>query len=364
MPNSIACPTVPPNPPTSKKRKRARSVDDDGIATPPSSSESPPYFSAQYLKSGNSPLLPSPPSSIQVSPEPSPLGSSKTLFNFIQDLKNGRPLSQSETSFAITAEEFQCFEEAVRRDKPLSRYCRKKLSYEWDSASCVFAILRADKETEKICSGVSRCLEEQLRQLAEPRHTLEGLDSWESSRAKELVDLIRPWPLRRLQIGNSRMSPDLGFTFGTTESLLGAAQRHQDPLVVFEVRCVGAMIGREDMEQRAVRYFEAVGEKCPFRHSVKTVVLVHYLRDEVRAQIMIRRLRQDGGKSIVTAKVLEPSCRQQSVHVDLTLTDFLPQDAIELGFTQDESGKRACDDIGVDVDVCELVRQATGPRTV
>ncbi|KAE9988698.1 hypothetical protein EG328_008715 [Venturia inaequalis] len=237
MATPIDPPTIPPSPavPTlSNKRKRSFSNVDNGIATPPKSPKVLSSFSGQYLKREENSLLPSPPNSIQASPEPPTLESSATLVTFIQDLKDGKTLSKFETSFSIEAEELERFEEAVGRNKVLSGYYRKRLRYEWDPTSCVFTILKASAETEGICYRISQCLEKQLRELADAGFTLKGLDSWERKRVKELADLIRPLPLRRLDIGGFRMSPDLCFTFGTTESLLGMAHRLVEPLVVFE----------------------------------------------------------------------------------------------------------------------------------
>lgn len=302
-------------------------------------------------------MLPTPPSSIQASPEPSTPDVSTNLLAFIKDLKDGKTLAQYDTKFSIPAEEFERFEQAVGRDKTLSRFYRKKLRYEWDSTNCIFTILKADTEIQEICSRISQCLEERFRELEESRHVSEGLDPWEHKRMKELVDLIKPLPLRKLYIGSSRMSPDICFTFGTTESLLGLAPKHVEPLVVFEVRCVDSLTRREDVERRARLYFEVSGQTCPFRHHFKTVVLIHYLEEEMEVQFSVSRLRREDEKGIISTQVVESSCRAQSGHIGLTLSDFLPQDAIELGFMQDETGRRACDGVEVGIAVAEMVRQ-------
>ncbi|KAE9979108.1 hypothetical protein BLS_010149 [Venturia inaequalis] len=131
MATPIDPPTIPPSPavPTlSNKRKRSFSNVDNGIATPPKSPKVLSSFSGQYLKREENSLLPSPPNSIQASPEPPTLESSATLVTFIQDLKDGKTLSKFETSFSIEAEELERFEEAVGRNKVLSGYYRKRLS--------------------------------------------------------------------------------------------------------------------------------------------------------------------------------------------------------------------------------------------
>lgn len=344
---------------SSKKRKRAFSVVYNGIATLPKSPRSTTPFLGRCLKNGEGSLLPSPPNSIQASPEPSTLEISTTLLAFVRDLRDGKTSSQCETSFSISTEEFERFEKEVNRDKGLSRYYKKKLRYEWDPMECVFTILNTDTKAEEICSRILQSLETRLRELAETRHTLDELDAWESRRVKELVDLIRPLPLKKLDVGIARMSPNLCFTFGTSDSLLGLAQRRVEPLVVFEVRRLNAMMTREDMEKRAGRYLEVSEQQCPFRHRVKTVVLIHFSKDEREIQVMMTRLRQEGGKGIVTTKVVELSCLKRSDHVVLTLSDFLPQDAIELGFMQDKTDKRACDGIKIGFNVFEQVGQAT-----
>ncbi|RDI83221.1 hypothetical protein Vi05172_g6961 [Venturia inaequalis] len=358
MATPIDPPTIPPSPavPTlSNKRKRSFSNVDNGIATPPKSPKVLSSFSGQYLKREENSLLPSPPNSIQASPEPPTLESSATLVTFIQDLKDGKTLSKFETSFSIEAEELERFEEAVGRNKVLSGYYRKRLRYEWDPTSCVFTILKASAETEGICSRISQCLEKQLRELADAGFTLKGLDSWERKRVKELADLIRPLPLRRLDIGGFRMSPDLCFTFGTTESLLGMAHRLVEPLVVFEVRCAKFLLGREVMEGRARRYLEVSGQQCPFKHRVKTVVLVHYSHQGREVQMTVTRLAY----GIITTKFVDSSCQGQPGHMILSLSDFLPHDAIDLGFMQDKIDRRACDGIELRINIDEVVRQST-----
>lgn len=305
-------------------------------------------------------MLPAPPSSIQASPEPSAPDVSTNLLAFIKDLKDGKTLAQYNIKFSIPAEELERFEQAVGRDKTLSRFYRKKLRYEWDSTNCIFTILKAGTEIQEIYSRISQYLEVRLRELAESRHVPEGLDPWEQKRMKELVDLIKPLPLRKLDIGRSRMSPDICFTSGTTDSLLGLAQKHVEPLVVFEVRCVDSLTRREDVERRVQLYLEVSGQTCPFRHHVKTVVLIHYLEQGMEIQFSVSRLRHEDGKGIISTPIVESSCRAQPGYIGLTLSDFLPQDAIELGFMQDETGRRACDGVEVGIAIAEMVRQTRG----
>ncbi|TID18063.1 hypothetical protein E2P81_ATG11032 [Venturia nashicola] len=342
----------PTKPPQSKKRKRSLSVDNHGVATPPKSPRFTPIVPGQGLKNTEHSLIPTPPSSIQASPEPSVSPEViTTILAFIRDLKDGKTPSQYETSFSIPADEFESFELALEKDKALSRYCKKKLRYEWDSINRVFTILEPDTETEKTRSRITQSLQERLRELADSEYTLGGLDSWEGKRAKELADLVRPLRLRKLDIGQSRMSPDLCFTFGIPESLLALAQRRVEPLVVFEVRCVESLIGKDDMERRARIYLDVSGQKCSFRHRVKTVVLVHHTHERREAQLMVTRLGQEAGKGITTTNFVNWTHRDSSENILLSLSDFLPQDAIELGFMQDTTGRRACDGIKIGIEI-------------
>ncbi|QDS77508.1 hypothetical protein FKW77_000534 [Venturia effusa] len=346
----------PTEAPSSQKRKRSFSATEHGIATPPKLQRSTNPFSGLNLKSAEHLLLPTPPNSIHASPEPSTAEGHATLLAFIHRLKDGRTLLQSEASFTVTAEEFERFEQSVRRDKPLSWFYRKKLRYEWDCANCVFTVLKEDVEMQEICSRISQCLEERLREVADSKSRLENLDSWERRRVKELADMIRPLPLRRLDIRDSRMSPDLCLTFGTTESFLGVAPRHAEPLVVFEVRRVEFLMTRRGVERRALGYLDVSGQKCPFTHRVKTVVLIYCSRDGREVQTIVARLGRVDGKCIMIARLEEASLGEVSQYIILSLADFLPQDAIDLGFKRDKNGRRACDDTEIRIDINQVMR--------
>lgn len=348
-------------PPSSKKRKRSPLLD-YGIATPP---KSPSERSSigQCSKTRNA-SLPSPPNTTNPYPEPPTPDPSTRLFALIQDVKDGNRLLESETSFCIIPEEFTRFEHILTQNKTLHRYCKKKLRYEWSPEISLFTILRPDAKIQEICSRIAQYLDQRLRELTGLGYVLEELSLWERGRVKELVELIRPLALHTLHVDRRRTSPDLCFTFGTTESRLGVSQKHVGPLVVFEARCMTFTINRAEMERRARAYLVKQQPGCPFRHEVKTVVLVHYTRGASGGardvQIMVSRLKVENGERTIATQIVGSSSWARSGHVDLMLSDFLPQDAIELGFEKDENGRRACDDIMMGINLAGIVRHVLG----
>jgi hypothetical protein len=177
----------------------------------------------------------------------------------------------------------------------------------------------------------------------------------------DLVELIRPVSCRTMSIGQSRLNPDLAFTFGTTDSLLGLAQINKDPLVVFEVQHSKTGDVRGQMEERARLYLEEPRFEGPFRHSVKTVILVYYMQEDDESRkvyIRVSRVKVMDGKRVIITQVVDPSTR--TGYLELSLSDFLPQDAIELGFGENEFGVRACDGVKIDIDITDALRHATG----
>jgi hypothetical protein len=353
----------------SKKRKRSPSLH-HGIVTPPTSLDQTFFIANEYAASLVLKAVPppSPPSSIEPSPEPPTTDACTKLLTLLQQLKNGQPIIQTDTFLSITPLEFSSFEHILAKKKSLSRFVRKKLRYEWIPKTRLFAIRVPDLMTQKIVASISQCCKERFGELADSKHTLKGIDSWERERVKELADMVRPLALRTLDIGQGKMSPDFSFGFGPSGSLLGSTQialLGRDPLVVFEVRYSKPSEVRNKMEERARVYLEEPRYRDPFKHNVRTVVLIYYTQEDTVARmvyITVSHIKVENGKRVITtqAHVMDLLAQTRSGHIGLSLSDFLPIDAIELSFRENVNGTRACDCVKIDMDITEAVWHATG----
>jgi hypothetical protein len=289
---------------------------------------------------------------------------STILFTLVKQYKARKTIPPTDITLCVAAPELSTFEHALAKNKPLKKFFERKLRHEWNSTTGIFTIRIPNIITQEICEAIAQRLRERFMELADSKHISERLDSWERTRVNELVELISPLDLKNLKIGQEGMSPDLSFVFGTTDSLLGAHQLGDDPLVVFEVRALRASEVRDEMEERAKMYLGQPRFKCPFRHNIKTVILIYYTPGDPQTRevyITISRVVTENGKRIITSQnyLVDPFAQPRSGRIELSLSDFLPNDAIELGFKKDENSRRACDHVKVDIDITDAVWPAT-----